>query len=420
MNRSGLKKIALIMVLLITILSSNLVLATTTLVQSDPPTEGNITVTNYAGISDTVGVVNIASGDSVTIKVYADPDLKRLLGKATVAKSASTVTVSIKQLGSTAGSVYVTQTSKGKSESDPTQCDYNAEIRSDAPDVNNIVVTNNAGSLDTVVVNGITTGDSVTVKVYSDPYLNVLLGQAKVNKNSVNPTSAKVSIKQLGTTAGSVYVTQTDISKGQSESDATEQDYIAEAKSIAPGPSNILVANYTGSPDTVTVSNLATGDTIKVYSDPDLKQYLGKATAKNTTAMVNIKQLGSGGGNIYVTITNSGLLESKATVYTFDAEAQSEAPDSHKILIINNTDLGHDLVVVYGLSSGDTITVYPNANCVPVEALGTDTVTSGQTQVVIDLFDLPSASGGTVYLTRKGEAVGMLESNPLAKAYSAE
>ena len=374
-------------------------------IKSEAPAVGGISVINKAGQLDTVTMglpVVLQAGD--VMKVYSDAELKVLLGQATVATGDTNVTVRIRQLGSTAGSVFITLANKGKGESDATEKDYAAEAKSGAPTVNN--VTNNVGMSDTVTVTG-TSGD--VVKVYSDIELKVLLGQATVAASG----TATVRIKQLGSTAGKVYVTIA--STGQGESDATEKDYAAEAKSTAPAGGDITAVNNVGISDTVTVTSAA-GNVIKVYSDAELKVLLGQTTVAEgaASAAVRIKQLGSAAGSLYVTITSTSKGESDATKKDYLAEAISEAPDLEHILIINNPNPGHDLVIVYGLASGDTLKVYSDANV----QLGVDaTVALNQTQVVIDIPQL-GISGGTVYITRTSGV--KLESSKTQKAFLAE
>ena len=366
----------------------------------------NINIKNNAGQLDEVIVQGVA-GD--VVKVYSDAELKVLLGKATVAKGApipTSATVRIKQLGSTAGSVYVTIANKGKSESEAIEKVYDAEAKSDAP--TEISVTNNLEMPDEVVVQGVA-GD--VVKVYSDADLKVLLGQTTVAKGA---SSATVRSKQLGSKAGSVYVTIT--SPGEGESEATEIVYDAEQKSDA--PTVTTVDNNVGMSDMVTVTSTP-GDVVKVYSDAELKVLLGQTVAKNISATVRIKQLGSTAGSVYVTITNKGKGESHATKFDYNAETVSEAPDADKILIINNPNPGLDVAIVYGLTSGDIINVYSNVSCIPGVLIRTSVpVAANQTQVVIDGIPQLTVSGGTVYLTRT--STGKTASSPTPKAFLAE
>ncbi len=305
MIRTDLRKIIVIMTFLSMIFSASLALAAGT---SEPLDVNSITIINNAGIPDKVTVMveagGVASGD--TLKVYADPDLIRLLGKATVAKTATTATVSIKQLGSTAGSVYVTRTGKGCLESDTTQTEYLAETQSEQPSGVNVVISNNTNLPDTVTLGGIAAGDTATFKVYTDSNLKVLLGQAKVNKND---TSATVKIKQLGSIAGNVYVTQTLTVNGlaEAESDATEVFYDAETQSAPPDVNHILIINNSTSNDLIIVYGLMPDDLISIYTDKALNNLLiSDSVLTGETQVVLNATLNNSGGNLFLTRTRGG------------------------------------------------------------------------------------------------------------------
>ncbi|WP_180287172.1 S-layer homology domain-containing protein [Paenibacillus sp. LK1] len=188
---------------------------------------------------------------------------------------------------------------------------------STAPVAGNITVNNNYNSDDTVVVTGLVPTD--VVKVYKDAAKTTLLGTATVASGQ---TSATVTIAQLGATAGDVYVTVTKV--GEAESVATPKAYTAETvQSTAPTAASITVVNNpVGTDDTVTVSGLAPTDVVKVYATSTGGTAIGTATvaAGQTSAVVNITQLGAGAGDVFVTVTKAGEAESVRTLKAYDAE----------------------------------------------------------------------------------------------------
>ena len=406
MSRTGFKILTLIIAFFVINLSSTIVLATD---HSLTPSLNNIIVQNNAGMPDTVKVVNLLPGDIV--KVYTDVALNNKLGQATAISTSATV--SIQQLGSGAGSVYITVTSRGKLESDPTiAIAYIAEAKSDAP-TGTITVTNNSGMSDKVKVVGLQPGD--IVKVYSDAALTNKLGQA-----TVIFTSATVSIEQLGSGVGSVYVTVT--SRGKLESDPTIAiAYIAEAKSDAP-TGTITVTNNAGIPDTVKVDSVKPGDTVKVYADLGLLTFLGKATvaAGAASATVNIKQLGLLAGTVYVTLTENGKLESDPTIaIAYIAEAKSVAPTGI-ITVTNNAGIP-DTVKVEGLTAGDIVKVYSDSGLTILlgQAAAKGTGTTGIATVSIKQL---GSLAGTVYvtLTSSGKGESDYANQPVGSSYAAE
>jgi hypothetical protein len=100
------------------------------LINPDPksisPDVNNIDiVNNLTPTTDTVTVKALNAGD--VIKVYDSPTGGNLLSSATVPFGQTSVTASVYQLGTTAGQVYVSTTSTGKTESTRTAKAYEAE-----------------------------------------------------------------------------------------------------------------------------------------------------------------------------------------------------------------------------------------------------------------------------------------------------
>ncbi|WP_051331236.1 YbhB/YbcL family Raf kinase inhibitor-like protein [Aneurinibacillus terranovensis] len=106
---------------------------------TQPPSAANITVhNNNEPMKDYVEVTGLTTGD--VINVYSDPSgtAQYRLGSATVGNGETSAEVSIPQLGTGSGTVYVTLTNSGKSESEVTPKAYDAEF---APPANVTVST---------------------------------------------------------------------------------------------------------------------------------------------------------------------------------------------------------------------------------------------------------------------------------------
>jgi trimeric autotransporter adhesin len=288
------------------------------------PDAANIIVTNnYVGTLDSVCVTGLAVGD--IIKAYDKDAAGKLLGTATIAANTTGAAIKIAQLGKTAGSVYVTLLNKGKLESVTTKVDYIKEPTTIAPisstdSDNQITVTNNADIADTIKVTGLIAGDIIKIydKSTTDSAVK-LLGTATVAKSK---TEAIASIKQIGATFGSVYVTVKTI--GKQESDSTKADYIAEQKATAIDLQKTLIINNAPS-DLIVVWGLKAGDIIKVYKteNPLTKDdtLCNGTVAKGAIYIsLKVKQLGITSGNVYITVKSSGYLESDKTIVEFGAE----------------------------------------------------------------------------------------------------
>ncbi|WP_052476208.1 6-bladed beta-propeller [Cohnella kolymensis] len=173
----------------------------------------NVTVSNHpAPTPDTVSVSGLAAGD--VVKVYDAAADGNLLGSSTVGAGETSATVSILQLGTGSGTVYVSVTNLGKAESSRTAKTYGSEpvVQSTAPSASDVTVSNHtAPTPDTVSVSGLAAGDMV--KVYDAAADGNLLGSSTVGAGE---TSATVSILQLGTGSGTVYVSVTNLGKAES------------------------------------------------------------------------------------------------------------------------------------------------------------------------------------------------------------
>jgi hypothetical protein len=367
----------------------------------------SIAVLNNTGAADTVKVTGVKAGD--VIKVYKDDTITTPLGKVIVTGIASEAIASIVQLGITEGSVFVTVTSAGLSESTRTKHTYAAELISTAPIEDTITIVNNALMTDTVKVTGLSVGD--VVKVYNLETAGKVLGTATV---ATSKSEATVSISQISSDLGNVYISVTN--KGKLESERVEREYAAEGETVALESTSIAVLNKTGSPDTVKVTGLKAGDVIKVYKDDTITTPLGKVTVTGTAkeATISIAQLGISEGSVFVTVANTALKESTRTKQNYAAELISTEPIADNITIVNNASLA-DTVTVAGLSEGDIVKVY-NVETLG-KSLGTATVAKGKVEVTVSISQT-TTEAGNVYVSVTNKA--KLESERVEKEYIEE
>jgi hypothetical protein len=212
-----------------------------------------------------------------------------------------------------------------------------------------------AGTQDLVTVTGLSAGD--VIKVYADEGSTAPLGSATVGSGL---NSASVSAGQLGAAGGHIFVTVTQPSF--SESRRIVKTFPPELISVAPASLSIrVVNNYGGAVDQVIVQKLQAGDTVKVYSDEQMNQLLGSASAQNGSingTVVQVGQLGSGAGLVYVTVTQPGQRESRATEKAYAGESRTPQPQLGQIRISNALNGLSDHVQVGGLQPGDLMQIY--------------------------------------------------------------
>ncbi|KJS64405.1 MAG: hypothetical protein JL50_19480 [Peptococcaceae bacterium BICA1-7] len=203
-------------------------------ISTAPTVEQIVVQNNPTGMNDTVTVQNLHGGDIV--KVYADAATQTVLGTATLPEVQSTgsVTVDIPQLGTTAGTVYVSVTSLGMMESSRTAVNYSAEVVSNPL---NVVIGNASGaagqnvtvniSLNNVAGNvglGIVTAN---LTVNYDPVIFELISIDRgtgVSENatfSTNPTNSEITSN--GANPGDIVFI---------ENDQTQNDYLITTDGI--------------------------------------------------------------------------------------------------------------------------------------------------------------------------------------------
>ncbi len=368
---------------------------------STAPSASDVTIVNNADLSDKLTIKNLNSG--TIINVYDSETNGTLLGTAT--SSGTSVTITVDQLGAAAGSVYITATTTGKTESARTKVDYEAESASEALNSGNVKIVNNSGASDTISITGLANGD--IVKIYKTSSGVDYIATA----TATGDLTTTISISQLGTSSGSIYVSVT--TSGKTESARTEIEYAAE--STAPLASSVTVVNNAGISDTITVANLSSGDLVNVYSDATGSTLIGTASVSSgaSSVTITVSQLSTTSGYVYVSVTNSGLAESSLTKVSYLAEKTTDAPDEGDIYIVNNASGTSDTVTVYNLSVGDVVKVYNSEGTV----LGKATVLSGSTSATVTISDLGSASG-SVFVSVKTK--GKYESKTTEIIYSGE
>ncbi len=374
------------------------------------PAASSITVSNnYSTSSDTVVVTGLVEGDKVS--VYATATATTPLGTATVASGQTSATVTIAQLGTAAGKVYVSVKASDKNESVRTAASYTAE-RTTAPAAKSVTVTNNyVTSSDTIVITGLAEGD--VVKAYATSTSADPIGSATVESGA---TSATITVAQLGAGAGKVYISLTKANK--SESPRTAVSYVAEPRTTAPAAANITVTNnIAGTNDSVVVTGLTEGQQVFVYATASATAPLGSATvaAGQTSATVSIEQLGAKASKVYVAVKDAGKLESLRTTKNYGAEAVTDAPAAEKITVTNKVEGKDDTIVVTGLEAGAVVKVYATATS--TTPLGTATVESGQTSATVTIAQL-GTKAGSVYVSVTQPS--KLESKRTVKSYGTE
>ncbi|WP_135552200.1 hypothetical protein [Paenibacillus cymbidii] len=367
-----------------------------------PVTASVYTVNNPGGSLDKVAVSNVTVGDAVYVFASSSAAASPLAWASVT--SGTTVEVPV-FFSKTAATVYVSVQNENKLPSKRLKVKVAAELASGVADSAIAVANRPTGTMDTVTVNGLETGD--LVKVYATSKAPVPLAGAVVTTGD----SVTISVYQLGKSAGKVYVSVT--ASGKSESGRTVKAFAAEPVTATPVAAAVTVTNNVyGIADHVTVSGLTDGDRVNVYTTNTTTTAIGSATASGGSADVSIEQLGKANGTVYVAVTGTDKLESKRLKKTYIAEATAAKPTLANISIDNNSEGTLDRIVVSGLAAGDTVKVYATSKSVDPIASGTES--SG----TATLYAYLAKAGGTAYVTVTGTT--SQESARVGKIYGAE
>ncbi|MED0952748.1 hypothetical protein P4T70_32530, partial [Bacillus mobilis] len=311
---------------------------------------------NKVGDADTITVSEVTEGDIV--KVYDASTEGKELGNATVAKDAKEATITGKDLlVSTGGTVYVTVTKPNKDESKRVTVKYGAEPTTVAPAVEKITVSNNkVGAEDTITVSELKKGDIVRVYEASKG------GEAIVTSEAVAGEAKEVTIKKadlLKVTGGTVYVSVQGVNELESTRVAVK--YESEV-TVAPAVDTVKVTNNKkGDADTITVSEVAEGDIVRVYDASTEGNELGNATVAKDAKEITIEKadlLVATGGTVYVTVTKPSKDESKRVAVKYEAEPTTAALEAEKVTVANNKAGDEDTITVSELKTGDVVRVY--------------------------------------------------------------
>jgi len=170
-----------------------------------------------------------------------------------------------------------------------------------------------------------------------------------------------------------------------------------------------IVNNFTGTNDTITISNLKIGDIVKVYTTYKGTKVLAKGTADSNNLILSIKQLGASSGKLYISITSLNKKESTRTTVSFNEEPVSSPITSNNISVKVNSS-GICKVVISKVNAGDIIKIYSSSKSY-ASLLATSVATSNTVTFNLDM-DEPT---GVIYISITSP--GMWESSRTPKAY---
>ncbi|MGG3725324.1 hypothetical protein ABET23_00005, partial [Bacillus wiedmannii] len=314
-------------------------------------------INNKKGATDTITVSELKKGDIV--RVYeASKGGEAIATSEAVAEGKVEVTITKTDLlKATGGTVYVSVQSENELESTRTAMKYESEVTV-APAVDTVKVLNNkAGDEDAITVSELSPGD--IVKIYdASTGGNLKATSAAVAEGKKEATITGKDL--LVATGGTVYVTVTKPSKDESKRVAVK--YEAEPTTVAPLVGEITILNNkAGDEDTITVSELKTGDVVRVYEASKGGEAIATSKAvadKETEATIKKADLlKTTGGTVYVSVQGVNELESTRVAVKYESEV-TVAPAVDTVKVTNNKKGDADTITVSEVAEGDIVRVY--------------------------------------------------------------
>ncbi len=316
-------------------------------------------ISNINGDAGTVTVTNVTAGQ--TVRVYSDANVQ--LAEETA--NASGTAVLNFTFPNANGELSVRTVANG-TETEITTLPYSGIViptptpTADLTDIN--------GAQGTVTVTNAQPAD--VIKVYGPN--NELLGTQSVGSNG------EATVVFTFTTAdGDLTVTYT---RGGIETTITTLPYSGVDIPTTPQPT-ATISNINGDEGTVTVSNVAAGQTVRVYSDTNVQ--LAEETADaNGTAVLNFT-FPNANGELSVRTVANGTETEIATLPYSGIVIPTPTPTAE----ITNVNGDAGTVTVTNVAAGQTVRVYSDANV----QLAEETADANGTAVLN--FTFPNANG---------------------------
>ncbi len=284
--------------------------------------EENIIINNNPGTSDFITVAGIKSGDQ--LYVYDHPSMYTPIE---VKKATSSVLhFTSKKLKDEQQTLYFVLKRGGE------QVGTYKSVSYDTPGTNHIGqsgyhLVNRAGFNDYLKIHDARKGFSY--KIYDSQDLNREIASATASKDGYLSIKMTLPKYENDFEKKSVYLTSRAPGNGESKA---QQILITPEHSNPINAKTVTVKNNKNYADTINLNPATIGSTIKVYRTKKETTYVTPATekyeptviasrvAKGNQVTVYFPQLGTNAGYVYVTITESGELESDPVKIKFGKE----------------------------------------------------------------------------------------------------
>jgi len=218
-----------------------------------------------------------------------------------------------------------------------------------------------------ITIEGLNSGD--TVRLYSDAACTSLLGTATAITSTLNITSSALA---LGVHNFYSSLTREDIDSDCSSASASY--------TLVPNAPSSLVLNSpstspsTDSTPTITVGGVQTNDTVKIFTDSNCTQEVASENPSSSTVDLSSSTLSYGDYNFYASLTRSSYTSACSTATVAYRYVPTAPTSISKRSPTSSSGTDDTLEVrIYGVSNGDTVTLYQDSSCSTQVATGTST-----------------------------------------------
>ncbi|WCT56036.1 S-layer homology domain-containing protein [Paenibacillus kyungheensis] len=318
-------------------------------------------IADITGDQGTVNITDVAVGE--VVKVYDEDN--NVLGTAVAGSNGSAQIVFT--FPNAQGELSVRVTVNG-TETEITTLPYSGVVIPTTPSPN-AVITDIAGDQGTVNITGVAVGE--VVKVYDED--NNVLGTAVAGSNG----SAQI-VFTFPNAQGELSVR---VTINGTETEIATLPYSGIDIPTTPTP-GAAITDIAGDQGTITVSGVAVGNTISIYSDAN--EVLATGTANANGEAVLTFTFPNAQGELSVRVTINGTETEIATLPYSGIDIPTTPTPAADLTTING-DQG--TVTVSGVTVGNTISIYSDAN----EVLATGTANANGEAVLT--FTFPNAQG---------------------------
>ena len=326
-------------------------------------------VTPDSDTTPTITIYGVESGE--TVKLFTDSSCSTQVGTGTSTGTSINITSSAQSVGSY--TFYANTAVSGQTSACST-ASVSYGVRPVAPSGLSLSSPSSSPNTDktpTITVSGVTSGQSV--ELFRDSTCSTSVGTATASGTTVNITSSSLSI-------GSSYTFYADVTESSQTSSCSTASVAYAVRPTAPSGLSLNDPSSTPDEDTtpsITISGVVSGQTVKLFSDSSCSTQVGSGTSTGTTINITSSSLNRGSYTFYANTTQGGQASSCSTA----SVGYGVRPTTPSGLSLSSpsSSPGSDqtpTITIYGVLSGQSVTLYRNSSCTTSVGTGTSTGTS--------------------------------------------